>query len=327
MRAIDAKQQRLKEPASGVSRRNIIGRTGVSAAAVAFLSTMGPVGEMLAGKKAYAQSAFTDSDILNFALNLEYLEGEYYTRGSTGVGLANNLVTGVGAFGGVNGGTLVPFVNPYFLEIALKIASDEQAHIAFLRAQLGSAAVARPLIDLAGSFQAAALASGAIPAGTAFNPFANEIDFFLGAFTLTEVGITAYNGAAALISNPAILSAAASILAVEAYHAGAIRGVLTQSFANTNTAEVVITGADVSLAGLLPFQSQAIANLQSTLSGATTAVGTINPLNVFAQLDAVDGNSLAFRRTFNQVINVVENGNGANHAGGFFPLGLNGNIN
>ena len=326
MRAINANKPRQEEPVSGVSRRNIIGKAGISAAAVAFLSTMGPVGEMLAGKKAYAQSAFSDVDILNFALNLEYLEGEYYTRGSTGVGLANTLVTGAGTLGGVNGGTLVPWMNPYFLEVALKIASDEQAHIAFLRSQLGSAAVARPLIDLAGSFQAAALAAGAIPAGTAFNPFSNEVDFFLGAFTLTEVGITAYNGASPLIMNPTILSSAASILAAEAYHAGAIRGVLTQSFGNTNTAAVVITGADVPVAGLVPFQSQAIANLQSTLSGATTAVGTLNPLNAFAQIDAVNGNSLAFARTFNQVINVVENGNGANHAGGFFPLGLNGNI-
>ncbi len=310
----------------GVSRRNLMTRTGISATAAAFLGMMGPVGEMLAGKKAYAQSAFTDLDILNFALNLEYLEGEYYTRGTTGIGLANNLITGTGTLGGVNGGTLVPFANPYFLEVGLKIALDEQNHIAFLRSQLGSAAVSRPLIDLAGAFQAAALAAGAIPAGTAFNPFSNEVDFFLGAFTLTEVGITAYNGAAPLISSPSILSSAASILAIEAYHAGAIRGVLTQSFGNVNNAAVVVTGTDVTTAGLVPFQSQAIANLQSQLSGTIKAEGILNPANAFAQIDAVDSNSLAFARTFTQVINVVEAGNAASHAGGFFPLGLNGNI-
>ena len=311
---------RVVEPVPGTSRRNIISKAGISAAAMAFLGSMGPVGELLIGKKAHAQAAITDTDILNFALNLEYLEGEYYTRGVTGVGLANTLVTGTGTLGGVNGGTLVPFANPVFFEIGAKIAADEQAHIAFLRSQLGSAAVARPLIDLAGAFAAAALTAGAVPAGTVFNPFQDEVSFFLGAFTLTEVGVTAYAGAAALISSPAVLSAAASILATEAYHAGAIRAVLTQTAAGVGTAGDVAEGA------LLPFQSQAIASLQSRLSGAVTANGLVNPASGHYQLDNVDGNSLNYRRTTTQVINIVENGNGANHAGGFFPQGLNGNI-
>ena len=305
---------------AGINRRNLINKAGTSAAAVAFLGAMGPVGEMLVGNKAHAQSAITDSDILNFALNLEYLEGEYYTRGTTGVGLPNNLVTGTGTLGGVNGGTLVPFQNPVFFEVGAKIAVDEQGHIGFIRSQLGSAAVARPLIDLAGAFQAAAVASGAIAPGAFFNPFADEVSFFLGAFTLTEVGLTAYTGAAALISNPNVLSAAASILAVEAYHAGAIRGLLTQSAAGVGLQ------ADVNTASLVPFQSQAIANLQSQASGALTALGITNPQNGFAQISARDANALAFRRTPTQVINVVENGNGAAHRGGFFPNGLNGSI-
>ncbi len=283
------------------------------------LGSMGPVGRALIGD-AHAQTAVTDVDILNFALNLEYLEAEYYSRGTTGVGLANNMVTGTGTLGGVNGGTLVPFANPIFFEIAAKIATDEISHVSFLRSALGSSVVARPLIDLAGGFQGAAVAAGIATAATPFNPFANEVNFTIGAWALEEVGVTAYAGAAALISNPAYLSAAASILAVEAYHSGSLRGLLTQTAAGIGAA------ADVAAGGSIPFITQAIANLQSTASNAVTAVGIVNPATGEFQISTRDGNALAYRRTTTQVINIVENGNGANHAGGFFPSGLNGNI-
>ena len=300
-------------------------RIGISATAAAFLATMGPVGAALVSGTAHAQSmTFTDADILNFALNLEYLEGEYYTRGATGTGLPASATTGTGTLGGVNGGTRVPFQNPIFFEIAAKIALDEQAHVNFLRGQLGSSAVARPLIDFAGAFQAAALTSGAIPAGSVFNPFADEISFFLGAYTLTEVGVTAYAGAAALISSPAVLSAAASILATESYHAGSIRGVLTQSSVGFGTLGLSVP-ADAPTGALLPFQTQAIATAQSQESNALTAMAIVFPNTLNAQISATDGNALQFRRTPAQVLSVVQGGPSRTN-GNFFPNGLNGNI-
>ena len=313
------------EPQAGYNRRNLMSRVGVSAAAAALLGTMGPIGAALVSGEAHAQSAFSDADILNFALNLEYLEGEYYTRGSTGQGLPASATTGTGLAGGVNGGTLVPFQNSYFFEIAAKIAVDEQDHINFIRGQLGSAAVARPLIDFAGAFQAAALASGAIPPGAVFNPFADEVSFFLGAFTLTEVGLTAYTGSAALIQSKAVLSAAASILAIEAYHAGAIRGVLTQSSVGFGSPLLSTVAADAANGSLVPYRTQAIANAQSQESNAITAAGVTFPQNQSARISATDNNSLAFQRTPAQVLSVVQGG--PNKTGGnFFPNGLNGNI-
>ncbi len=132
--------------------------------------------------------------------------------------------------------------------------------------------------------------------------------------------MTAYAGAAALITNPAYLSAAASILAVESYHSGAIRGLLTQTAAGVGTPTNVAQG------GSLAFITQAIANLQSQASNAVTAVGIVNPATGLFQISTRDGNALAYRRTTTQVINIVENGSGASHAGGFFPSGLNGLI-
>ena len=99
-----------------------------------------------------------------------------------------------------------------------------------------------------------------------FNPFADQISFFQGAFIFEDVGVTAYAGAAALLTDKTNLSYAASILAVEAYHGGLIRTVLGQ------------------VGGAVPFNTQAIANLRSVASGALTDAGVLIPGNGFINI-------------------------------------------
>ena len=281
----------------------------------AFLKTagMGTALAALAATTSSEASAQTSTDydvaILNFALNLEYLEAEFYQRAVYGVGLDRSLTRGVGRQGGVRGGSKVPFQNTVIQNIAAEIANDEKNHVIFLKNALGPQAVAEPAISLDSSFTALAAAAG-LP--SEFNPYADDFSFLLAAYVFEDVGTTAYNGAAPFITNKTYLGAAASILAVEAYHAATIRTLLfSQQNQFFNNATALISKLRATLSGAQ--DDQGIGGDQSTLGGGFPSPANITP---------TDPNSLVFARTPRQVLNVVYGGVNASK-GVFFPEGAN----
>lgn len=293
-----------------LDRRRFLTAAGVSGVGVgaAVLASGAPA--FASTKAADAQAAadagsVSDAAILNFALNLEYLEAEFYLRAVTGVGLPSSMIDGIDPQGGVVGGSKVPFKSGSIKTIATEIAADEKAHVAFLRKALGGAKVSRPAIDLKASFNAAATAAGLIKAGQTFDPFASEENFLLGAFIFEDVGVTAYKGAAPLITNKTYLGAAAGILAVEAYHAGIIR--------------------DRILSKGLYHQADAISAARDSLDGSTKDDQGIVVNNVIS-LVPTDANSIAFGRTTERVLNIVYLNPNQIDRGGFFPAGVNGAI-
>lgn len=151
--------------------------------------------------------ALTDADILTFALNLEYLEAEFYLVATTGNTLGASDTRGREESGRTQGGNKVAFKNKQLEMLAREICEDEVAHVRFLRKALSGAAIAKPLINLA------ALGIG----------FRTETEFITVARAFEDVGVSAYRGAAKLIQNKDYLDAAAGILATEAYHAGHLR--------------------------------------------------------------------------------------------------------
>lgn len=269
---------------------------------------------------AIAQMATpTDADILNFALNLEYLEAQFYSYAVFGTGLPSNMLTGTGTQGAVIGGRQVPFKDPLVAQYAKEIAQDEVAHVRFLRAALGASAVAQPALDIGGTdpngaFSVAARAAGLVGPGVAFDPYASDENFLLGAFIFEDVGVTAYKGASPLIQNKTYLEAAAGILAAEAYHAGIIRTVLYSKGLATpslRTAAGAISDARDSL-------DNSIDDDQGIVNATDSTISNIVPL---------DANGIAFSRSPGDVLNIVYLTKESVTMGGFFPAGANGALN
>jgi len=285
---------------SAVNRRSLMGRVGAGAAGAVALGALATGGAALTWTTPAQAQTFTDADILNFALNLEYIEAEYYLRAFLGTGLQASDTTGVGTQGTVLGGSAVPFRTPLIAAYAQKLAIDETNHVRFLRRALGSAAVAEPTIDLLNSFNALAAAAGLVAPGTQFNPFLNEANFILGSFVFEDVGVTAYGGAAGLLTNSANVSAAASILAIEAYHAGTIRATI----------------------GALGLQAQANAISAVRAAAGSGGESPVSQPNLLVNISPSDTDSLSYRRQIIQVLSIIYNGVRA--GGGFLPNQANG---
>lgn len=125
-----------------------------------------------------------DTAVLNYAYVLEQLEAAFYDQVSR---------------------TLYAGVTAAEQQALVDIRDHEVAHRDFLARTLGPDAVDRLEFDFTNL------------------DFADRADVLATARTLEDLGVAAYNGAAALLTDPALLAALATIVSVEARHASAIR--------------------------------------------------------------------------------------------------------
>src|SRR5215469_4751031 len=117
------------------------------------------------------ENKIEEVDILNFALNLEYLEAEFYTYATTGksitsfgIGIKGHATGNNSTAGGTtSGGGKVTFSKDESIlhDLATQIGADERAHVVLLR----GARVCR------------------------------HADFLRAARILEDIGVTAYSGA------------------------------------------------------------------------------------------------------------------------------------
>jgi ferritin-like protein len=141
-----------------------------------------------------------DTGVLNYAYALEQLEAAFYTE-----------VLSKTYFSSAPAGEQA---------ILTDIRNHEVIHRDFLKAALGAAAIPTLTVDF-----------------TSVN-FADRDSVLGAAKTFEDLGVSAYNGAGKLLTDPANLLTAGKIVSVEARHASAVRDLLDpNSFANADVVD------------------------------------------------------------------------------------------
>lgn len=167
------------------SRRDLFRSAGLKLGAAA----SAPVVLAAVSSQAFGQGMPSQvSEVLNFALTLEYLEDEFYREG---------LKAGI--------------VPDQFSAIFRQISQHETAHVTLLQSTLGFGAVAKPRFDFTAG-------------GKYANVFRDFKTFATVAQTFEDTGVAAYAGQApALMGSGAALTTALRIHSVEARHAAEVR--------------------------------------------------------------------------------------------------------
>jgi hypothetical protein len=263
-------------PSTGSSRRRLLQKLAIAGAAVG------------ASEHLLDAQSVTPADVVQFALNLEYLEAEFYSVATTGQTLEDRgiPITGSGklgktktSFGMVDFGNNLVFTSGS----AGDISDDEIGHVLTWRTALlnnGITPIAKPAINLD------ALAS----LGASLK---NQETFLVLSRIFEDVGVSAYNGGIPLLAGSPYLMTAPRIVAVEGQHVANLR----LQIARLGIPTFAVDGADV-----IPPPS-----------------GT----NFFSTNLA---NGLSAFRTTGQVL-FLAYGSATVTAGGFFPDGVNGIIN
>jgi hypothetical protein len=186
-------------------------------------------------------------DVLNYALTLEYLEAEFYTKAVASAGL-------------------IPAGAP--MGAISTIRDHENAHVAFLKTAItavggAAAVVAKPTFDFT--------------AGGAFgNVFSNYATFLAVAQTFEDTGVRAYKGRAAeIVKGGDYLTAALNIHSVEARHAAHIR-LMRKTTGQAPTLKPWITGLTT---GIGPAVQASYSGEENTTQAGVNIVN-INGMNI-----------------------------------------------
>nr|GLL21825.1 desiccation-related protein PCC13-62-like [Ipomoea trifida] len=247
-----------------------------------------------------------DLNLLEFPLNLEYLEAEFFLWGAFGYGLdklAPNLSSNGPSPVGAKAAKLSLLVKDIITQFGFP----------------------RPLLNLsAEAFATVVNDAFGKPLNPAFDPYANDINYLIASYLVPYVGLTGYVGANAKLRSETAKRLVAGLLGVESGQDAVLRTLLYEH-AKEEVAPYGITVAEF---------TNRFSDLRNKLGnkGFIKDEGLIVKESEGAEgkisgnILASDEYSVAYDRSPEEILRIVYGNGEERKPGGFFPKGAHGKI-
>lgn len=262
-----------------------------------------------------------DVDLLEFPLNLEYLEAEFFLFGSLGHGLdvvAPDLAQG----GPPPIGARLAKLGILIRDVILQFGLQEVGHLRAIKSTVRG--FPRPLLNLTTAAFAKVMDSAfGRPLHPPFDPYANEINYLLASYVIPYVGLTGYVGTNPDLQRATSKKLVAGLLGVESGQDAVIRALLYERRA------LKVHPYGVSVAEF----TNRISMLRNRLGNTGLKdEGLVVPIvegaegRVSGNILSADKDSLSYPRTPQEILRIVYGGGDEHIPGGFFPNGADGRI-
>ncbi|CAI8590267.1 unnamed protein product [Vicia faba] len=258
---------------------------------------------------------FSDVDLLEFPLNLEYLEAELFLYGTLGHGL-DEVAPELAEGGPPPIGAKLAILGPLVKDIIFQFGMQEVGHLRAIKKTVRG--FPRPLLDLSKSSFAKVMDSAfGNPLHPPFDPYENEINFLLASYVIPYVGLTGYVGANPLLQNATSRKLVAGLLGVESGQDAILRGLLYERRAWK------VHPYGVSVAEFTNRISWLRNKLgKEGIKDEGLVVNSSYPGNILAG----DEYSLSYPRTPKEILSIVYGSGNESVPGGFYPHGGDGHI-
>ncbi|KAE9591621.1 hypothetical protein Lalb_Chr20g0120681 [Lupinus albus] len=167
----------------------------------------------------------SDVDVIEFYLNLEYLEAEFFLFGCTGEGL--DVAAPELTQGGPSpiGARLATFETLNMLLVFMNFALKEIGHLRAIKNIVRG--FPRPLLNLSSTTFGQVMDNAfGRPLHPPFDPYASEINYILASYVIPYVTLTGYVGANPELQNATSKKLVAGLLGVKSIEDGYIRELL-----------------------------------------------------------------------------------------------------
>ncbi|KAL6571655.1 hypothetical protein OROHE_003298 [Orobanche hederae] len=263
----------------------------------------------------------SDVDLLEFPLNLEYLEAEFFSWGALGSGLdtfAPNLTMG----GPPPIGATKAKLSPVIKDIIAQFALQEFGHLRAIQKTVPG--FPRPLLNLSaatfGTIMDNAFEKPLVPP---FDPYADDINYLIASYVIPYVGLTGYVGANPRLESPISKRLVAGLLGVESGQDAVLRALLYErAFMKVFPYGITVAEFTNKISRLRnELGKKGLKDEGLIVEPVLGAEGKI-PGNVLA----ADGYSLSYDRTPEEILRIVYGTGREDTPGGFYPRGGDGKI-